>query len=428
MSTGLTTSVDAAQRHESLSLTSIPKSDTVNVALTVGSRLVHAASQAAVLVLIARLGGTQGAASFIWAMALTGPVFMFSNMNLRELIATETAVGHGFQNYWSLRLVTTTGGIGLLSVIVPLTVPAYEWSIIAIVAAVKALESIYDLILGAYHRGKRVNNAAISLVIRSIGGCLSLAIVLAATSNVTAGLAGLFLFQFLSTTVYDAPYVKQLLGQREPNDSKESLPILRIALPLGIVACLTSLSLNVPRYAVRELLDAQSLAAFGCCACFLQIFTLVGISTQLALSPRIASRNDQNRRLMNGMLWRLVLGVACIGTLIVISAHLWGAIVLSIIFGEQYAKFGPVLTWLMVGGVFAASKGFLATGLTATRSTLPQAAISAAQFACSAIGCVWLIPQYGVIAAAWVVAACNAVSLALHATQLRVAERKEIAT
>ena len=380
------------------------------------------------LVLIARLGGTQGAASFIWAMALTGPVFMFSNMNLREMIATETALGYSFQNYWSLRLLTTAGGIVLLSVIVPLAAPAEEWSIVAIVAAVKALESIYDLILGAYHRGERANSAAISLVIRSIGGCLSLAVFLTVTSSITAGLAGLFLFQFLSLVVYDAPYVKQLLGERKLSVSKGSVPILRIAFPLGIVACLTSLSLNVPRYAVRELLDAQSLAAFGCCASFLQIFTLVGISTQLALSPGIASRNAQNRRSMNGMLWRIVLGVVCIGTLIVISAHLWGAIVLSIIFGEQYAKFGPVLTWLMVGGVFAASKGFLATGLTATRSTLPQAAISAAQFACSMIGCVWLVPQYGVIAAAWVVAACNAVSFALHAIQSWVAERKEIAT
>lgn len=378
--------------------------------------------------LIARLGGIQGTASFIWAMAITAPVFMFTNMNLRELISTETTHGYSFRGYWSVRLLCTTAGLALITAIVWLMAPTHEWSIIAVVAVGKALESINDLILGAYHRCDRADRAAISLITRSIGGGLCLAAILVMTSNVTAGLTGMILFQFSSLVIYDAPYVGQLGGRSMLNAPRSIVPILRTALPLGIVACLTSLSLNFPRYAVHGYLDDQSLAAFGCCASFLQVLALVGVSTQLALSPRIASRNAHSRRLMNEMLWRNVIGAACVGVVIVISAHWWGPMVLTTIYGHQYTGFGPVLTWLMVAAVFSAAKGFLATGLTAARNTLSQAAIAAAQFGCSAAGCLWLVPRHGIIAAAWMVAASSALSFVLHAIWTLATEREAMAT
>lgn len=411
----LTTSLPAAPPYERTAPASGSTSDAIDVALTVGSRLVYAASQAAVLVLIARLGGIQGTASFIWAMALTAPVFMFTNMNLRELISTETARGYGVRDYWNMRLLSTAGGLAVLAAIVLNVAPAHEWFVIAAVAVGKALESINDLILGAYHRYKRADRAAISLITRSLGGCLCLAAILATTSNVAAGLVGMTLFQLLSLVIYDAPHFRQFQGRRMLNPPVSFTPILRIAIPLGVVASLSSLSLNLPRYVVHEQLDNQSLAAFGCCASFFQVLTLIGVSTQLALSPRIALRNAQSRQLMNQMLWRNVLGVACIGVVIVIAAYAWGPQVLATIYGQQYEVFGPVLTWLMVAGVFSAAKGFLATGLTTVRNTLSQAAIAAAQFGCAAVGCLWLVPRHGVIAAAWVVAASSALSFVLHA-------------
>lgn len=428
MTTGLTSAVDAAPHYERTVPASSPKSDASSIVLTVGSRLVFAASQAVVLVLIARLGGTQGTASFVWAMALTAPVFMFTNMNLRELISTETAHGYSVRDYWSARLLTTAGGLAMLAVIVSLVAPMHDWSLIAAVAAVKALESINDLILGAYHRCERADRAAISLTTRSIGGCLCLAVILAVTSSVTAGLIGMLLFHFASMVVYDTPYIGQFGGWRVLGTPSRIASILRTALPLGFVACLTSLSLNIPRYTVHGQLDDQSLAAFGCCASFLQLFALVGVSTQLALSPRIASRNAQSRRLMNEMLWRNVAAVACVGVAVIIAAHVWGSTILSTVYGREYGIFGPILAWLMIAGTFSAAKGFLATGLTAARSTASQAAIAAAQFGCSALVCIWLVPRYGVIAAAWAVAASSLLSFVLHAIWTLADRREAVAT
>ncbi len=428
VSTSHTASLDSAPQFERTAPTSSATSDAFNIALTVGSRLVYAASQAAVLVLIARLGGTQDTALFIWAMALTAPVFMFTNLNLSELISTETAHGYHVRDYWSVRLLSTAGGLAMLMAIVPLVAPTHEWLIIAAVATGKALESINDLVLGAYHRCDRADRAAISLITRRVGGCLCLAAVRAMTSNVMAGVTGMILFQFLSLVIYDAPYIGQFGNRNMLNTRTSVVSIMRMAFPLGVVACLTSLSLNVPRYTVHGHLDDHSLAAFGCCASFLQVFSLVGVATQLALSPRIASQNAHSRRLMNAMLWRNVAGVACIGTLVAIAAHVWGPMVLATTYGQQFVDFGPVLTWLMVAGVFSAAKGFLATGLTATRSTLSQASFAAAQFACSAVGCLWLVPRHGVIAAAWVVAASSAVSFALHAIWTVATAREATAT
>ena len=426
MTTGLTTSVDAPQYARTANIGS-PASDVLSIVLTVGGRLIHAACQAVVLVFIARLGGTQETASFIWAMALAAPVFMFTNMNLLDLIATETSQGHSIHDYWIARLFSTAVGIAILVAIVPQVAPVHEWSIIAAVIGVKALESLNDLVIGAYHRCHRADRAAVSLSVRSMGGVLCLATILALTANVIAALMGMVVFQFASLVAYDIPFVRKFGDWGNSKASSNVCAILRTALPLGIVACLSSLSLNVPRYAVHEQLDDQSLAAFGCCASFLQAFTLIGVATQLALCPRLASRNVQSRRSMNEMLWRNVLVVTCIGAAVVLGAYLWGDIALATVYGQQYRDFGSVLTWLMVAGMFAAAKGFLASGLTTTRSTRSQAAFAAVQFGIALVGCLWFVPRYGVVAAAGVVAASSAMSFVLHAVWTLIAGRETVA-
>ena len=115
------------------------------------------------------------------------------------------------------------------------------------------------------------------------------------------------------------------------------------------------------------------------------------------------------------MLWRNVAQVACLAAIPVVIASWWGSHILATIYGPSYADSGLLLTWLMVGGAFSVAKGFLATGLTATRRTPSQAIISAAQLACSAGVCLWLLPRYGVVAAGWAVAASSALSFFLHA-------------
>jgi O-antigen/teichoic acid export membrane protein len=426
VTTALTTSVDAQQYGRTANAGS-SAADALSILLTVGGRLVHAACQAVVLVFIARLGGTQETASFIWAMALTAPVFMFTNMNLLDMIATETSQGYSIRDYWDTRLLTSILGIVILLAVVPQVAPSREWAIIAAVAVAKALESLNDLILGVYHRCDRAGRAAASLIIRSVGGVLCLAAILTLTANVIVGLMGMVIFQFAVLIVYDMSYVREYGEWSNSSTLSSVCAIVRTALPLGIVACLSSLSLNVPRYAVYEQLDQEALAAFGCCASFLQAFTLIGVATQLALCPRMASRNSQSRRLMNEMLWRNVTVVACIGIVVVVCAYVWGDVALAIIYGQQYRDYGPVLTWLMIAGMFAACKGFLASGLTTTRSTRSQAAFAAVQFGIALVGCLWFVPKYGVVAAAGVVAVSSAMSFVLHAIWTLVTGREATA-
>ncbi|HVT27912.1 MAG TPA: hypothetical protein VHE81_07840, partial [Lacipirellulaceae bacterium] len=73
MATRGTNSIDALLLHEGRRA-SARDSVVADVVLTVGSRLLYAASQAAILVLIVRVGGTEETASFVWAQALTAPV------------------------------------------------------------------------------------------------------------------------------------------------------------------------------------------------------------------------------------------------------------------------------------------------------------------------------------------------------------------
>ena len=222
-----------------------------DVVLTVGSRLLYAASQAAILVLVVRVGGTEETASFVWAQALTAPVFMFANMNLREMISTETTGGFRAADYWRVRLVSTATALAVMSIVVPLAAPARQWPIITVVAIGKSLESIHDLILGAYHGSDQAQRAAISLTLRTFVGCAFLVTVLALTPNVTIALAAMFLAQFATMLGYDVSYSGGREFASAGSDRSNAWTLVRMALPLGAVACLTSLSLNVPRYVVN---------------------------------------------------------------------------------------------------------------------------------------------------------------------------------
>src|SRR5437764_11372372 len=85
-----------------------------NFAWTFAGNAVYAAGQWTILSLFAKLGNSEMLGQYALALALTAPVLMFSQLNLRAVMATDVAEKHRFGDYLAVRLGAT--GLGLIAV------------------------------------------------------------------------------------------------------------------------------------------------------------------------------------------------------------------------------------------------------------------------------------------------------------------------
>jgi len=69
------------------------------------------------LVVLARLGNPAMVGRFILGLAIATPVLMFTNMQLRAVLATDAAHQYAFGQYLGLRMLTTLAALPLILLI-----------------------------------------------------------------------------------------------------------------------------------------------------------------------------------------------------------------------------------------------------------------------------------------------------------------------
>src|SRR5437868_13818516 len=78
-----------------------------NFAFTLAGNALYAACQWGILVVLAKLGSPAIVGKYALAMAVCSPVILFSNLQLREIQATDARRDHAFGDYLALRILCT---------------------------------------------------------------------------------------------------------------------------------------------------------------------------------------------------------------------------------------------------------------------------------------------------------------------------------
>src|SRR5262249_52560223 len=73
----------------------------------VGGEAVYAASQWLLVVVLAKLGTPEMVGQFALAFAVTAPLILFANLQLRALLASDGRRDSKFSHYFTLRLLTS---------------------------------------------------------------------------------------------------------------------------------------------------------------------------------------------------------------------------------------------------------------------------------------------------------------------------------
>ncbi len=374
-----------------------------NFSWTFIGNAVYAACQWGMLVVLAKLGSPEMVGQFTLGLAVTAPVLMFTNLQLRAVQATDARKEYLFSDYLALRLSGT--GLALVVIAVITLKAGYRWEtslVIFLLGLAKAFESISDVFYGLIQQHERMDRIAISLMIKGPLSLLLLGMGVYLSGSILWGALGLVFAWALVLVGYDIRNGVLILNQMpQPRWHFVTLKkLVWLSLPLGFVMMLISLNTNIPRYFIEKYLGERELGLFAALAYLMVAGGMVVSALGESASPRLAKYYAAGNSIAFRTLQFKLVGIAALlGGVGVLVAVVAGRQILTLLYRPEYANHTDLFVWLMVVAGIAYISSFLGYGITAARYFRIQMPLFAAVVITSAIACLWLLPKFGLLGA-----------------------------
>ncbi len=393
-----------------------------NFSWTFVGNVVDGACKWGMLVILAKLGSPEMVGEYSLGLAVTAPVIMFLNLQLRAVQVTDAKHEHSFGRYMALRLITTAVGLCVIAAASGLASPEHRLDLALIIIAVgigKSFESLSDILFGAAQQRERMDIVAKSMILRGPLTLLGMALGVYLTKGVLWGSIGVALALLLRLMTYDVRRCGGVLRGEATRAAETSsgatwldairphwdwrglLQIATMALPLGFVMMLGSLNTNIPRYFIQAHLGERELGIF-CALAYMQVAggTIIAALAQSA-SPRLAklyaARNADGFRSLMLKLMGIGAAVGATGLLVAFAV---GEPVLTLLYKPEYGAHADLFCWLMVAAAVSYVASFLGYGMTATRRFAVQLPLNLSVTAATFLACLFLVPRFGLKGAA----------------------------
>jgi len=403
-----------------------------NVRWTFFGNTLYAASQWAMVVVLARSTNPETVGTLALALAITAPVMIFFNMQLRAVIATDVTGKYEFRDYFRTRLLTTCGAlIVTLPCLFVFRASAATASVIVLIALSKGAESLSDVVHGHWQLVEHMELVGKSLTVRACLGLGAFTLAVVTTRSLVwgsaaflVGSAGVFLGYDMAQVRRAGSFLGKPLGNLRSLCNltgirlSTSSALIRLALPLGVAAMLISLNSAIPRYFIEHYCGKQQLGIFSALAYFIVVGSLAMNAVGQSVLPRLARLYGlEARRPFRQMLAGLFACSGAVGIASMAVAFLLGRRLL-LIYGKEYADAYP--TFLIVMG--AASIGYFISILNFSLNAIGAYRIQMPLFLTTTlllIGmCGVFVPAYGIVGAAIALAVCSGIQAVLSALVL----------
>ena len=246
-----------------------------------------------------------------------------------------------------------------------------------------------------------------------------------------AGLFGVAGCYVVVLALYESRWVRPLVsGEPVRPLGRASLKrLLGLTLPLGIVATLLSLNVNLPRYVVSVHLGVEALGYYTALTHLMvtgnMLVQALGQAGLSSLARHGSADRESFLRLLCYMLFAaLLVGLVCLGAVLV-----FGAEILSFVYRENYAGYSSVFVWLSAGAVLTYLSSVLGYALTTARLFRVQVPLYSASAAVCLFGSLAGVPSCGLNGAAyaaiagWATAALGSAAVLLRSGRQPATER-----
>ena len=391
-----------------------------NFVWAVSGNAAFAACQWGMIVALAKFGNAFMVGQFSLGLAIVTPVFMFANLDLRNVQATDARRQYFFSEYLGLRLRSTITALAVIAGIVwfgrygPGTA-----AVILAVALLKAVETLSDIHYGLFQLNDRLDQTGASMILRGVLSVTALSAGIYLARSVFWGCILVAVAWAGALLLFDFRRGRKLVASTEAAPSRVRAGfrhgrLLSVALPLGLVTALASINLHMPRYFVDAHMGERELGIFSAMAYATVVLTLVGDSLGASAIPRLSrfyASGDLAR--YRALLLRLLAGGSVIALSGLAIARSCGAWLLKMVYNADYAAQSRVFTLLMAGAALHFAASMLTSGITSARCFVIQVPLYLLVAGATALGCARWTPALGLTGAAFGVICGAAVRLAL---------------
>ena len=390
-----------------------------NMMWSFGGNLVYAASQGALLVLLAKLGSTEAAGRFALALAITTPIMRFTGLELRSIQATDATGQFDFADYFKLRLLGNL--VAMLLILGVLIAGGYSPQAvvtIALLALAKFVEFTSDVFHGVFQQQERMDMIAVSSTIKAVASLTAATIGLLLTGTAQGAIGGLLFAWIASALCFDAPRALRMLRQNQPRKNlfevlwgragaggvhgfRKLWELAWLASPLGVVRLLLSLGFNLPFYFLALYGTPEELGVFAILVYF------VAVQRRMLMNPSAQSACPRLARLfvaghktrIHQILAILAITGGLLGVAGVAIAVGGGRALLPLLTGSEDNAYLTGLVWLMAAAIFANLDAPLNFALVATRQLRWQVPVNLIHLVLLFGLLQFLVPRYGLAGA-----------------------------
>jgi O-antigen/teichoic acid export membrane protein len=369
--------------------------------------VVYATCLWGILVALTKLGEPETVGRFALGSAIATPAIVFSNLQLRAILATDATDAHEFRDYLGLRLVMLPLAFAVIVLVAVVAYQPHQALVIGFFGVARAFEALSDLTYGVAQKYERMDLMAKSLILRGVGSLVLFCLAFWWKGDLAYGILGMSLGLALPFFFFDLPQsaavLRDVAGQiiRPRFNLTTMKGIAWLALPMGLVMLLIHLRQTIPRTVLENRFGEDELGIFAA----LGYLVIAGMAVVSALAQSSLARLSRYyatgnlvlfRRTVYKLIW-LGIGLGLAG---VVVAALVGRPLLTLLYSKEYADHNQLFILIMAVGGFQFVVTLLGAPATAMRAFNGQLIIFLINVLLIGVLAWVLIPRYGMEGAA----------------------------
>ncbi len=175
-----------------------------NVFWTFSGKISFLGCQFLLIMFLSKFASMEALGAYSLGLAISAPIFLFCNLQLRVMLATEANVIGRFYTYFSLRFVLALLAFPIaLIVVLGMGLEIGILSIVLLCTLSKFFDAISDIYYGVMQGSNRMDLIAKSQIFRGIGSVVAFCLVFFFTNNIFWALSSISVVWLLILIYFD---------------------------------------------------------------------------------------------------------------------------------------------------------------------------------------------------------------------------------
>lgn len=330
-------------------------------------------------IVVTRINGIDDAGIFTFCFATACMLYCVGNYCGRTFQVTDITNKNSDTDYIYHRIVTCvimmiiTVGFALIK-----GYDIYKSSILIALCGFKCMEALAEAFYAVIQKNGELYKVGISLLLKAVIGLALLLVTDLLTHNLILACFSIVIVNVLFIIFYDLRNMRKVNYVKTKFNKQSCMRIFKTGFFTFILSTLVVYIVNVPRYAIDDLLENSLQTIFGIIIMPASFMWLMG---QYVIQPSLTKIADNIDKRRYKDLKKQVTNLLCIiiglGIIITVVAWLLEVPVLSFVYGVDLNPYFTCMMIIIVGSIFYSLITVLSALLIAMRKTLSQTIIYA---------------------------------------------------